>query len=367
MHEEAKQILNKPPAGWITMGIETSCDETAVSLVEDGRRVLSSVVASQIPVHQKFGGVVPEVASRQHVETITQVIEEALRQARKPLKAVNQIAVTYGPGLVGALLVGVAAGKALAYGRGLPLNGVNHIEGHLFANFIQSPELEPPLLALIVSGGHTHLVYMRDYGRYEVLGKTRDDAAGEAFDKVARVLELGYPGGPLIDAAAQRGNPQAIAFPRAVLEETSWDFSFSGLKSAVLNHVNTARMKGEALHTEDVAASFQQAVVDVLVKKTIECARENKLEQVVLSGGVAANSQLRHVLASACSDAGIRFYVPDLCLCTDNGAMIACAGYYDYCLGIQSRWNLNAVANLIIGERNPQWHDVPEPADSSGC
>ncbi|WP_283410414.1 tRNA (adenosine(37)-N6)-threonylcarbamoyltransferase complex transferase subunit TsaD [Anoxynatronum buryatiense] len=344
-----------PPPGWLTLGIETSCDETAVSVVRDGRQVLSSIVASQIPEHQKFGGVVPEVASRQHVETITQVIDEALREAEVSLEQIHQVAVTYGPGLVGALLVGVAAAKALAYGRRLPLNGVNHIEGHLFANFIQSPSLEPPLLALIVSGGHTHLVHMKQYGVYEILGKTRDDAAGEAFDKVARVLGLGYPGGPLIDAAARQGDPRAIDFPRAVVTDHPWDFSFSGLKSAVLNHVNTVRMKGHDVQVADVAASFQQAVVDVLVNKTLDCAVTNGIKQVVLSGGVAANSLLRQTLADRCREQGIAFCAPDLALCTDNGAMIACVGYYDYSLGIRSRWNLNAVAGLSIGERNEQW------------
>lgn len=350
-----RKQMNKPAKGWLTMGIETSCDETAVSVVEDGRKVLSSVVASQIPEHRKFGGVVPEVASRQHVETITQVIDQALLEAGKTIEDIDQVAVTYGPGLVGALLVGVAAAKALAYGRGLPLNGVNHIEGHLYANFIQSPALEPPLLALIVSGGHTHLVKMTDYGEYEVLGKTRDDAAGEAFDKVARVLELGYPGGPLIDEAAKKGNPQAVDFPRAIQGENNWNFSFSGLKSAVLNHVNTEKMKGHPLQVYDVAASFQQAVVDVLVDKTIDCAVNQGMNQVVLSGGVAANSQLRRALAEACKSKGISFHMPDLSLCTDNGAMIACVGYYDYCLGIRSRWNLNAVASLVIGERQEKW------------
>jgi len=347
--------MNKPARGWLTLGIETSCDETAVSVVEDGRKVLSSVIASQIPEHQKFGGVVPEVASRQHVETITQVIDQALVEAGKTMGDIQQVAVTYGPGLVGALLVGVAAGKALAYGRDLPLNGVNHIEGHMYANFIQSPELEPPLLALIVSGGHTHLVKMTDYGEYEVLGKTRDDAAGEAFDKVARVLELGYPGGPFIDEAAKKGNPFAVDFPRAIQEENNWDFSFSGLKSAVLNHINTEKMKGHPLQVADVAASFQQAVVDVLVDKTIDCALHHDMNQVVLSGGVAANSQLREALGRACKLNNISFHVPELNLCTDNGAMIACVGYYDYCLGIRSRWNLNAVASLVIGERQKKW------------
>lgn len=350
MAQQHKQATS-PPKGWITMGIETSCDETAVSLVEDGRKVLSSVIASQIPEHRKFGGVVPEVASRYHLECIHQVVEEALDKAGKKLEAIDQIAVTYGPGLVGALLVGVAFGKAMAYALEVPLNGVHHIEGHLQANFIQYPELEPPLLALIVSGGHTHLVKMTDYGRYEILGKTRDDAAGEAFDKIARALGLGYPGGPLIDEQAQNGNPEAIAFPRALLDEKTYDFSFSGLKSAVLNYLNSCRMKGEAFSVPDVAASFQQAVVDVLVEKTMTCATEHQVSQVVLSGGVAANSLLRKQLEEACSKEGKNFHVPELYLCTDNAAMIACVGYYDYCLGYGSGWDLNATANVPIGQR----------------
>ncbi len=343
--------LNCPPKGWITMGIETSCDETAVSLMEDGRKVLSSVIASQIPEHRKFGGVVPEVASRHHLECIHQVVEEAMEQAGKTLEEVDQMAVTYGPGLVGALLVGVAYGKAMAYALEVPLNGVHHIEGHLQANFIQYPELEPPLLALIVSGGHTHLVKMTDYGSYEILGKTRDDAAGEAFDKIARALGLGYPGGPLIDEQAQKGDPEAIAFPRAFLEEANYDFSFSGLKSAVLNYLNSSRMKGGIISIPDVAASFQQAVVDVLVEKTMACAREHQLLQVVLSGGVAANSLLRGQLENACQKEGKSFHVPELYLCTDNAAMIACAGYYDYCLGYRSGLELNAAASVPIGQR----------------
>ena len=355
MHPDTAKPFQRPTDGWLTLGIETSCDETAVSVVKDGRTVLSNVVASQIPSHQVFGGVVPEVASRQHVETITQVIDQAMLDAGCSIVQLNHVAVTYGPGLVGALLVGVAAGKALAYGRQIPLNGVNHIEGHLCANFIQSPDLEPPFLALIVSGGHTHLVYMRGYGDYHVLGKTRDDAAGEAFDKIARVLEMGYPGGPLIDAAAAEGNPEAVAFPRAALEENSWDFSFSGLKSAVLNYVNTEKRKGKPLHIPDVAASFQQAVVDVLVDKTLDCAQAKGIKKIALSGGVAANRQLRMAMEMACRKSGKQFYAPDAVLCTDNGAMIACAGYYDYCLGVQSGWNLNAVANLPIGQRNAQW------------
>ncbi|RQD71046.1 MAG: tRNA (adenosine(37)-N6)-threonylcarbamoyltransferase complex transferase subunit TsaD [Tindallia sp. MSAO_Bac2] len=333
------------------MGIETSCDETAVSLMEDGRKVLSSIIASQIPEHRKFGGVVPEVASRQHLECIHQVVEEALQQAGKDLEDVNQIAVTYGPGLVGALLVGVAYGKAMAYAMDVPLNGVHHIEGHLQANFIQYPELEPPLLALIVSGGHTHLVKMADYGKYEILGKTRDDAAGEAFDKIARALGLGYPGGPLIDEQARMGNPEAVSFPRAFMEVDHYDFSFSGLKSAVLNYLNSSRMKGENISVPDVAASFQQAVVEVLVEKTVSCARDHQLSQVVLSGGVAANSLLRKRLEEACRKEEISFFVPEMYLCTDNAAMIACAGYYDYCLGYRSGWNLNAAASVPIGQR----------------
>lgn len=351
MHLAKDKRLIYPPRGWITLGIETSCDETAVSLVQDGRTVLSNVIASQIPEHRKFGGVVPEVASRHHLECIHQVVEEALTKSGKTLKDIHQIAVTYGPGLVGALLVGVAYGKAMAYALKVPLNGVHHIEGHLQANFIQYPELEPPLLALIVSGGHTHLVKMETYGHYEILGKTRDDAAGEAFDKISRALGLGYPGGPFIDEQAQKGNPEAILFPRALMEEDHYDFSFSGLKSAVLNYLNSCRMKNIEVSIPDVAASFQKAVVDVLVKKTMTCAEDQGLSQILLSGGVAANSLLRNSLQETCKLQGKTFYVPEMYLCTDNAAMIACAGYHDYCLGYRSGWDLNAKASIPIGER----------------
>lgn len=335
----------------ITLAIESSCDETSVSVLKNGRTVLSNIIASQIEQHQKFGGVVPEVASRQHIESINTVIEEALEEANVTFEDITHVAATYGPGLVGALLVGLSAAKAIAFARGIPLNGVNHIEGHIYANFIQHKELEPPFICLIVSGGHSHLVYMKDYGEYEVLGKTRDDAAGEAFDKIARVLGLGYPGGPQIDKLATKGNKRAIAFPKAYLEKGSYDFSFSGLKSAVLNYLNSEKMKGNPIAIEDVAASFQQAVVEILVEKTIACAMERSVKQITLAGGVAANSSLRGLLQQEAEKQGLDLKYPSLKLCTDNAAMIGCVGYYDYIRGYRSTLDLNGVPNLKIGER----------------
>ncbi|MBM7615428.1 N6-L-threonylcarbamoyladenine synthase [Alkaliphilus hydrothermalis] len=335
----------------ITMAIESSCDETSVSILRNGRNVLTNIIASQILQHQKFGGVVPEVASRKHIENINQVIEDALREAGVTFDDITHIAVTYGPGLVGALLVGLSAAKAIAFARGIPLNGVNHIEGHIYANFIEHKDLEPPFIALIVSGGHTHLVYMKDYGEYEVIGRTRDDASGEAFDKVARALGLGYPGGPEIDRLAKIGNNKAITFPKALLEEGSYDFSFSGLKSAVLNYLNSQKMKGNEIHTADVAASFQQSVIEVLTEKTLACAKERGINTVVLAGGVAANSGLRELLGEECKKRGIQLKYPSLKLCTDNAAMIGCVGYYDYIKGLRSDMHLNAMPNLKIGQR----------------
>ncbi|SNS47376.1 O-sialoglycoprotein endopeptidase [Anaerovirgula multivorans] len=335
----------------ITLAIESSCDETSVSVLKNGRTVLSNIIASQIEQHQKFGGVVPEVASRQHIESINTVIKEALEEANVTFEDITHVAATYGPGLVGALLVGLSAAKAIAFARGIPLNGVNHIEGHIYANFIQHKELEPPFICLIVSGGHSHLVYMKDYGEYEVLGKTRDDAAGEAFDKIARVLGLGYPGGPQIDKLATKGNKRAIAFPKAYLERGSYDFSFSGLKSSVLNYLNTEKMKGNPIAIEDVAASFQQAVVEILVEKTIACAMEKSVKQITLAGGVAANSSLRGLLQQEAEKHGLSLKYPSLKLCTDNAAMIGCVGYYDYIRGYRSTLDLNGVPNLKIGER----------------
>jgi len=333
------------------LAIESSCDETAAAVVRNGREVLSNVISSQIDIHTLFGGVVPEIASRKHIEKINQVITQALSDAEMTLDDIDAIAVTYGPGLVGALLVGVAEAKAIAFARNLPLVGVHHIEGHVCANFIEHPDLEPPFLCLIVSGGHTHLVIMEDYGKFRILGRTRDDAAGEAFDKVARAIGLGYPGGPKIDKAAREGNPEAIQFPHAKVDDAPYDFSFSGLKSAVLNYINQAQMRGETINNADLAASFQKTVVDILTDHAIRAAKEYGYDRIVLAGGVAANSALRAGLALACEEEGIQFCYPSPILCTDNAAMIGAAGYYEYMKGVRSGWDLNAVPNLKLGER----------------
>ncbi len=341
--EDKKDIL--------ILAIESSCDETAAAVVKNGRTVLSNVISSQIALHTLYGGVVPEIASRKHVEKINQVIEEALGQAGVELADVDAVAVTYGPGLVGALLVGVAEAKAIAYAARKPLIGVHHIEGHVSANYIENPDLEPPFLCLIVSGGHTHLVLVKEYGVYEIIGRTHDDAAGEAYDKVARAIGLGYPGGPKIDALAKEGNPQAIAFPRAHIEGVPFDFSFSGLKSAVLNYLNSCEMKGEEVNRADVAASFQQAVVDVLTGRAVAAAKEYHMERVALAGGVASNSALRKAMEQECGRHGLKFYRPSPIFCTDNAAMIGAAAYYEFCKGVRSGLDLNAVPNLKIGER----------------
>ncbi len=333
------------------LAIESSCDETAAAVVKNGREVLSNVISSQIALHTVYGGVVPEIASRKHIEKINQVIEEALADAGMTLDEMTAVGVTYGPGLVGALLVGVSAAKAIAYAKKLPLIGVHHIEGHVSANFIENPELEPPFLCLIVSGGHTHLVIMKDYGEFEIIGRTRDDAAGEAFDKVARAIGLGYPGGPKIDRAAREGNPHAMEFPRARIEGAPYDFSFSGLKSAVLNYLNREKMAGREVSRNDLAASFQNAVVDVLVSRTVLAAEDYGIRDVVIAGGVASNSALRSAMKEACGRKGFRFYEPSPILCTDNAAMIGAAAYYDYQQGRRSGWDLNAVPNLKLGER----------------
>lgn len=343
--------INNATEDVITLAIETSCDETSVSVLKNGRTVLSNIISSQIEQHRKFGGVVPEVASRKHIENINQVIEEALKEAETTFEEITHVAVTYGPGLVGALLVGLSAAKAIAFSKEVPLVGVNHIEGHIYANFIEHKELEPPFIALIVSGGHSHLIYMKDYGEYEVLGRTRDDAAGEAFDKVARALGLSYPGGPEIDRLSKIGNSDAIPFPKAYLEEGSYDFSFSGLKSAVLNYLNSEKMKGNPINEADVAASFQQAVIEVLAEKTLQCGIEKGVNQIVLAGGVAANSGLRQLLSKKCQENGIDLKYPSNKLCTDNAAMIGCVGYYDYIRGLKSNLYLNAVPNLKLGQR----------------
>ncbi|MCI8607344.1 MAG: tRNA (adenosine(37)-N6)-threonylcarbamoyltransferase complex transferase subunit TsaD [Hungatella sp.] len=333
------------------LAIESSCDETAAAVVKNGRQVLSNVISSQIALHTLYGGVVPEIASRKHIEKINQVVEAALEEAHMALEEMTAVAVTYGPGLVGALLVGVAEAKAIAYGAGKPLVGVHHIEGHVSANFIEHPDLEPPFVCLIVSGGHTHLVVVKDYGEFEILGRTRDDAAGEAFDKVARAVGLGYPGGPKVDKTAREGNPEAIRFPRAKVEGAPYDFSFSGLKSAVLNYMNHAKMTGEEICVPDLAASFQAAVVDVLVSHTVDAAKKLGYRKVAMAGGVASNSALRAGMRRACKRAGIELYYPSPVLCTDNGAMIGAAGYYEYMKGARSGWDLNAVPNLRLGER----------------
>jgi len=333
------------------LAIESSCDETAAAVVKNGREVLSNVISSQIALHTLYGGVVPEIASRKHIEKINQVIEEALTEANMELGQMNAIGVTYGPGLVGALLVGVAEAKAISYATGIPLVGVHHIEGHVSANYIEHPELEPPFLCLIVSGGHTHLVIVKEYGEYEIIGRTHDDAAGEAYDKVARAIGLGYPGGPKVDKLSKEGNPSAITFPRAQVEGCPYDFSFSGLKSAVLNYLHHAEQLGEEINRADVAASFQAAVVDVLVDKTLQAAKEYGIDKVALAGGVASNSALRAGMEAACKKAGKKLYFPSPIFCTDNAAMIGAAAYYEYKKGVRHGLDLNAVPNLKIGQR----------------
>ena len=319
--------------------------------MKNGREVLSNVISSQIELHKLYGGVVPEIASRKHIEKINPVIREALTEADMKLEDMDAIGVTYGPGLVGALLVGVAAAKAISYAKHIPLIGVHHIEGHISANYIENKDLEPPFLGMVVSGGHTHLVMVKDYGKYEILGKTRDDAAGEAFDKVARAIGLGYPGGPKIDRLAKEGNPKAIAFPRAHVADAPLDFSFSGLKSSVLNYINSCEMKHQEICRADVAASFQDAVVDAIVSHTIEAAKMYRMDKVALAGGVASNSALRRAMKERCEAAGLKFYYPSPILCTDNAAMIGCAAYYEYLAGTRHGLELNAVPNLKIGQR----------------
>lgn len=335
----------------LILAIESSCDETAAAVVKNGREVLSNVISSQIELHKLYGGVVPEIASRKHIEKINQVIEEALSEASVTLDDIDAIGVTYGPGLVGALLVGVAEAKAIAYARKLPLVGVHHIEGHISANYIENKELEPPFICLVVSGGHTHLVCVKDYGEYEIIGRTRDDAAGEAFDKVARAIGLGYPGGPKIDKLSKEGNADAITFPKAHIHDAPYDFSFSGVKSSVLNYINGCKMKGETYNNADIAASFQKAVTDVLVENAMRAVKEYGLSKLAIAGGVASNSTLRTAMKNACDKNAVEFFYPSPILCTDNAAMIGAAAYYEYIRGTRHGWDLNAVPNLKLGER----------------
>ena len=333
------------------LAIESSCDETAAAVVKNGREVLSNTIYSQIDLHTLYGGVVPEIASRKHIEKINQVIKASLSEAECSLEDIDAIAVTYGPGLVGALLVGVSEAKAISFASGIPLVGVHHIEGHICANFIEHPDLEPPFMCLVASGGHSHLVLVKDYGEYEIIAKTHDDAAGEAFDKVARAIGLGYPGGPKIDKISKEGNPDAIAFPRGKVEGSEYDFSFSGLKSAVLNYLNGCRMKGEDFSQADVAASFQKAVIEVLVTHSLKAAQDMGVKKFAIAGGVASNSSLRAAFVESCKEKGIDFYYPSPIYCTDNAAMIGVAGFHEYIKGYRSGYDLNAVPGLNIGEK----------------
>ncbi len=333
------------------LAIETSCDETACAVVRDGREILSNVIYTQIDMHTEFGGVVPELASRAHIDKINYVVQKALNDAGKTIDEVDAVAVTYGPGLVGALLVGVAEAKAMAWAAGKPIIGVHHIEGHISANYIEHPELTPPYLGLIVSGGHTHLVVVEDWSKYRILGRTVDDAAGEAYDKVARAIGLGYPGGPKIDREAKKGDPLAVHFPIAHVNGSEYDFSFSGIKSAVLNYLNHAQMTGDTVNRADLAASFQKAVVDVLVEHTIRAAKDLKIDRIGMAGGVASNSALRAAMKEACDREGYALYIPSPIFCTDNAAMIGVAAYHEYMAGVRSGWDLNAVPNLKLEER----------------
>lgn len=333
----------------ITLAIETSCDETSCAVLRDGREVLSNIISSQIEIHRKFGGVVPEVASRKHIENINSIVQQALNGANIGFEDVDIVGVTRGPGLVGALLVGISSAKAIAYALDVPLVGVNHIEGHICANYITHSDLKPPFTCLVVSGGHTYLVQANSYTDYELVGRTRDDAAGEAFDKVARSLGLPYPGGPLIDKLAATGNRNAIEFPRPCLDGNGYDFSFSGLKTAVLNYLNQAKQKDENIVVEDVAASFQQAAIEVLVEKSVILAKERNSKTIALAGGVAANTGLRNLLESRGKEEGIEIKYPSTILCTDNAAMIGSAAYFNYIDGFTSSYDLNVEPNLELG------------------
>lgn len=332
----------------ILLALESSCDETSAAIVADGRTVLSNIISSQVPIHQKYKGVVPEIASRCHTQCIAAVTEEAVRGAGLEYGDIGAVAVTSGPGLVGGLLVGVSFAKGLAFSLGVPVIGVHHIEGHISANYITNKQLEPPFLALVVSGGHSHIVLCRDYCSYELIGRTRDDAAGEAFDKVARVLGLPYPGGIHIDRLAKEGNPEAFHFHSVLARQDNFDFSFSGIKTGIINLVHKLEQNGETVPVADIAASFQQFVCGVLCEKTVKAARLYGMKSVVLAGGVAANSQLRSMLAEQCRVNGMSFFCPEPVLCTDNAAMIGCAGYYRLQKGFVSDLALNADAAMSL-------------------
>ncbi|MBQ4516773.1 MAG: tRNA (adenosine(37)-N6)-threonylcarbamoyltransferase complex transferase subunit TsaD [Clostridia bacterium] len=332
----------------LILGIESSCDETAAAVIENGRTVLSNVISSQIDIHKKYGGVVPEIASRNHILNISQVIDGALKESGKTFDDLDAIAVTYGPGLIGALLVGVSAAKAISAARNIPLVAVNHIHGHIAANYIAHPDLEPPFVCLVASGGHSHIVYVKDYMDFEILGRTRDDAAGEAFDKIARVLGLGYPGGPKIEKLAKEGKSGAVKFPQVEFDDNCFDFSFSGVKTAVINHLHKLEQRGESYNAADIAASFQYAVVNVLTEHTICAAKAKGADKVVLAGGVSANGALRQSFEQAAEKNALKLYYPTPILCTDNAAMIACAGYYKAQKGEFADSTLNAAANLKL-------------------
>jgi len=334
------------------LGIETSCDETAAAVVENGVNILSNIVSSQITIHQKFGGVVPEIASRKHIENIIPVVDEALCKSGKNIDDLSGIAVTYGPGLIGSLLVGLSAAKAIAYSKNIPLIGVNHLEAHVYANFLEHRKLEPPLICLIVSGGHTSLIWMKDFGKYELLGQTKDDAAGEAFDKIAKILSLGYPGGPIIEKLAKEGNSSLIEFPRPLLDDKSYDFSFSGLKTAVIYHIKKLKEENKNIPTRDLLASFQKAVIDVLAEKTVRAALNFKTKQIVLAGGVAANSSLRKEIREKANSLEIKVFYPSFFLCTDNAAMVASVGYYKLREKKMSFLDLDAISRLTLASKN---------------
>ncbi len=336
----------------LIMGIETSCDETAAAIVEDGKKIISNIVASQISIHQKYGGVVPEIASRKHIEYIIPVIEKALSTPGKKLGDLSGIAVTYGPGLVGSLLVGLSVAKAIAYTQNIPLIGVNHLEAHIYANFLEHKKIEPPFICLIVSGGHTSLVYIKDFREYKFLGQTKDDAAGEAFDKIAKILNLGYPGGPIIEKLAKKGNPLAINFPRPLLNNESYDFSFSGLKTAVIYYIKKTKEENKIVQVKDILASFQQAVIDVLVEKTIRAALEFDTKKIVLAGGVAANDLLRRSIKKRANSLKLKVFYPSFSLCTDNAAMVASVGYYKLRENKKSSLNLDAISRLPLVRNN---------------